>query len=484
MPGEWLQLHNPIKIHKLRIENCSIKEITAYAFDTESLEKLETLEIIGNDLETISDQYQFSGLPYLRVLKLVSVPLKSFSTECLALCGKLKYIEIESNPNKDFIFQGRNWSPYEDGSISSMRSDTSNPNATEQAANRKETITERDSLAETTPISFAEEIRARATAQQLSVTKLVMHGNNIKDSIDENTFFGYGNAVTIELARNNIEFIAKDTFTFEKFPILANLDLTGNKLTRLDSNIFVQLPNTIIYLGFNPWTCDLSLEQQIHYIRAHPERGTNAICEYPDHLKGKLLKELPLNELCWLEYYAQCNAELYSAESSIIITIQKSRIEIVRHDNDIEVLLHGSRHHNTTVILYNGYNDILGPKQCHIISGNVIDGKDLISNQTYRLCRFSNGEKTVSMMDCVSFHTEPNITLVERSMPFDPNMWIPKNDARQVILYSLICNVGAFLMGIFLAYFVAILFPVVTRNPNENLYTEHSQRIQEVKDRL
>lgn len=426
MPAKFLEINT--FIDELLIKNCELKAIAKNAFNTDSLEGLKRLALIGNDIRKFNAK-SVVGLGSLEDLILADMPLDEFRALQFASISHLRSLTIQSITNKDFFIRG-------------------------------------------------------ALHRQLAINELYFNENLI-ESISEDYFEGFNNVQIMDLSRNRIEFIEENAFNKAKFPDLLSIDLSHNKLTKLDSNFFNGLPEkTQIILGVNPWQCDCDLKNQLQYFAWQKSKGiiSSASCESPNKYKGIKLMNLDWEDLCGGYYRLQCNV---ASKPPVAVHMKEQRLRIVNADDfermeELILWSEGSQENTTFVLMENKNN--LDNKQCQHFSGNTINGKYLKFDQTYRICRFENNVKIISILDCVTFHRGPNLLISPDSK--ESTVWIYRAERDNIIMYSLICNCVAFLFGIPLAYCIAKLFPVLTRNRNENLYAENSQRIQEVKDRL
>lgn len=418
MPSRFLEINT--FIDELYIKNCELKAITRYAFNTQCLRYLKKFGLIGNGIRKLNGK-SVIGLESVHEMLLVNMPLAEFNAQKFVSFKECRALTIRSITNKDFMIRGP---PY----------------------------------------------------QQLAVQELYINRNDLIDSIHEKDFEGFQRVKIVDLSRNSIESIEANAFNGTNLPDLLKLDLSHNKLTKLDLNFFNGLPEKAqIIFTFNPWHCDCDLKHQLQYMASQKGIISIASCDHPNEYKGMKLMDLDWEDLCGGYRNLQCSGRSKPSER---VHVRQQRLRIVNANSameELKLLWHGDQG-NATFVLMENTNE-LDQKQCHTFTGNAINGTYLKFDQTYRICRFKNGMKTISILDCISFHRE---SWKEK----ESTDWIYMPERNVIMIYSLICNVGAFLIGIILAYLLAILFPVVTRNRNEHLYAENSQRIQEIKDRL
>lgn len=421
MSSKFLEINS--FIDELYIKNCELRTIARGAFQTYSLEGLKILKLSGNDIQDLNTK--FVGLGSLEDLTLANMPLKEFRTQLFASFSNLRSLTFKSITNNDFIIRGSSYQP-------------------------------------------------------LAIYELYFNENHMIDSIQENSFDGCTNVQIIDLSRNSIKFIEKNAFNEAKFPNLLCLDLLHNKLTILDPTFFSGLPEkTKVILNFNPWRCDCNLKNVIQYLALQKSKGivSLASCEYPNEYKGMKLMDLDWEDLCGGYHRLQCNVGSKPPET---VHVREQRLGIVNADNFEtmkELKLWSKGNQQNTKFMLIAHMNALDVNQCYTFSENTIHETYLKFDQTYRICRLENDVKTISILDCVIFYRGPNTT------PNISTVWIYMSERSNIMIYSFICNCVAFLFGIPVAYLMAILFPVVTRNRNDNLYVEN-ERIQEVKDRL
>lgn len=426
IPSNFLEID--AVVDELLIINCELKAISKNAFNTLSLERLKKLVLSGNDIRKFNTK-SVVGLESLEELILANMPLEEFIARFFTTFSQLHSLTFHS-------------------------------------------------------INIANFHILAALNMPLAVHELYFNGNHLIESITENYFQCFANVQIMDLSGNSIKFIEKNAFNEAKFPNLLSIDLSYNKLTKLDSNFFNGLPEkTQIILGYNPWRCDCNLKNQLQFFALQKSKGiiSTASCESPNEYNGIKLMDLDWEDLCGGYHRLQCNA---GSKPPVTVHVREQRLRIVNAGDfeRMEELILWSEEENqehTKFLLMETTNN-LDIKQCHQFSGNTINGKYLKFDQTYRICRYENNTKTMSILDCAIFHRGPNFSTDSK----ESTVWIYKTERDNILLYSLICNCFAFLFGIPLAYCMAKLFPVLTRNRNENLYAENSQKIQEVKDRL
>ncbi|CAH1249627.1 SLIT2 [Branchiostoma lanceolatum] len=148
--------------------------------------------------------------------------------------------------------------------------------------------------------------------------------NNIT-RVSSSSFHGLQNLHGIDLSNNNIKHISSSAFN--NLHHLQNVDISGNQLSTLSEQVFnVSITsarqdqrNFYVYMANNPWNCDCRLKWLAAELKAesHYYSDRLVMCNRPEHLRGKELKDVPLDSLA-------CARKLGSAFDGNVMDVSSS----------------------------------------------------------------------------------------------------------------------------------------------------------------
>ncbi|KAJ6657291.1 hypothetical protein lerEdw1_002658 [Lerista edwardsae] len=128
----------------------------------------------------------------------------------------------------------------------------------------------------------------------VNLSHLFLHGNKLW-SLHQNTFRGLVNLDRLLLHQNQLQSIHRRAF--HDLRRLTLLFLFNNSLSELPGESLAHL-GALEYLRLNgnPWNCDCRLQSLWEWLRRFRGSSSSVICEFPEHIQGKDLKELHAEE--------------------------------------------------------------------------------------------------------------------------------------------------------------------------------------------
>ncbi|XP_014239818.1 leucine-rich repeats and immunoglobulin-like domains protein 3 [Cimex lectularius] len=112
-------------------------------------------------------------------------------------------------------------------------------------------------------------------------------------------FFGLKHLKKLGLAANQITSINQKAFV--GLTSLTQLDLSSNLIKTIQDNTFGHMPLSVLTMNTSSLLCDCNLVWLSNWIQASSLKFSNAYCDYPEALKGKLLVDIPIEQLLCLE---------------------------------------------------------------------------------------------------------------------------------------------------------------------------------------
>ncbi|XP_030041988.1 reticulon-4 receptor-like 1 [Microcaecilia unicolor] len=124
----------------------------------------------------------------------------------------------------------------------------------------------------------------------VNLSHLFLHGNKLW-SLHQNTFRGLINLDRLLIHQNQLQWVHRRAF--HDLKRLTTLYLFNNSLSELHGECLAHLSAlSFLRLNGNPWECDCKARSLWDWLRRFRGSSSNVICESPDGMQGKNLKDL------------------------------------------------------------------------------------------------------------------------------------------------------------------------------------------------
>lgn len=312
--------------------------------------------------------------------------------------------------------------------------------------------------------------------------------DNLKNTIEQNTFNGLVHVDTLVLAWCQIESIGPKSF--DKLPWLTRLDLSHNLLKSIPSGLFLKLSNRMlsIDIGNNPWRCNCELEEFQQFLRqynvfhgpiecATPEcmklhpvvsttfcnLGNDIICS-PSTTEVQLNLNHPRSIKESTYIVKECYDDLAKSCEEVQIKGQSKILSLTYEENgDIQIEIVNDYEASNYVVIWfetvktsSENNEIFESSEtvsCQSSDSRSFRIRNLYPDTAYTVCIVSKTETTISPLDCFPYY---NQTVFDTN---EEDIWILEDDKVKVISFVVCGAIGSLLFG------VAMSFVLIRKNP-------------------
>lgn len=262
-----LFLNLPLTVEEVKLKSWSFESIPEIpvAIISQNKSSLRILEITGNENLTAISSFAFSLINSLHRLILSSNSLSNLTANSFINLIKLRDLRLDNNkivslPEK--IFK----------SLKHLGNLTLANN--EITSIRRETFTGLSSLVELDINRNKLLIIKNDTFHEMRKLKSLDLTYNFIDTIEQAAFRGLVALESLDLSDNQLRHLPNGVFEYTGN--LTLVDLKDNLLTKLDFDLYKQLPKTT-FMKDNPWVCDCSLYIHIEKII---EWNIHSKCQY------------------------------------------------------------------------------------------------------------------------------------------------------------------------------------------------------------
>lgn len=312
----------------------------------------------------------------------------------------------------------------------------------------------------------------------LTLTALNIGANRIRYAITNKSFKGLTELVTLNLARNQIEYIGEKSFDIFARTLIY-LDLEDNLLTTISPVLFGSLlhqPLTQIVLVNNPLHCNCSLESLKKLVRNYSAMFPGTIeCSTPLMLTGKTIQEA---ELCAVNHtdpnsmiVKKCGNYPPEELLKFVTIAMKKRDKVIR--------LHKMADKNFHITIDNFPIDHIllwyenGKLRCNsnsmqcMLNRNGTNTRNITINEiwplnkVHTLCMKPKQSFTINPLNCISFDT---FKRTDHSV----EMWLPKSYRFAAIVLSIIACFVCLIIGVAIVFLLAKYCPKSAQLNNRN----------------